>query len=85
MSTAIPKQQLLDEEQPQSGAAVSLAHIVCVVLLPLLLALPLISLPEVSSSTDAREIHVSQLMIEQDNWVLPLRNGKVPSRSCKRR
>ena len=45
-----------------------------------LVFLPLLSVAVIGSSTEAREVHIAKLMFETGDWVLPLRNGLVPSK-----
>lgn len=46
----------------------------------LIVVLPLAVLPPIGSSSEAREVQVAWTILAEDNWVLPLRNGLVPSK-----
>lgn len=39
-----------------------------------------LSLPEISGSSEAREAHIASTILRSDEWVLPKRNGIVPSK-----
>ena len=42
--------------------------------------LPCIALPSIGGSSEAREAHVAELIRVTGEWILPLRNGVVPSK-----
>jgi 4-amino-4-deoxy-L-arabinose transferase-like glycosyltransferase len=46
----------------------------------LIVVLPLAVLPPIGSSSEAREVQVAWTILAEDQWVLPLRNGLVPSK-----
>ncbi len=54
--------------------------ICCFILFSFLTGLVSVYLPEIGGSSEAREAHVIQLMTDQNDYVLPLRNGIVPSK-----
>src|SRR5262249_1186610 len=41
---------------------------------------PLISLPQIGGSSEAREAHVVKIIATTGNWLLPIRNGLIPSK-----
>ncbi len=50
------------------------------ILLYLVLQALFVGLPAISSSSEARELQVVDVIIRDDSWVLPLRNGIIPSK-----
>jgi 4-amino-4-deoxy-L-arabinose transferase-like glycosyltransferase len=49
-------------------------------LLYFLLLIPLIGNFPIGSSTEAREVHVASIMLEKGDWILPMRDGILPSK-----
>lgn len=45
-----------------------------------LLLFPLIGIFSIGSSSEAREVHIAKLMFETGDWILPLRDGLLPSK-----
>lgn len=46
----------------------------------LLILLPLIGLAPIGGSSEAREAHISNLVLQHGEWLLPLRDGLLPSK-----
>ncbi|MBX7145133.1 MAG: hypothetical protein K1X79_11830 [Oligoflexia bacterium] len=57
-----------------------LIYPVSLVALVLCLLLPLVSLGPIGGSSEAREAHIAQIIADTGDWVLPLRNGILPSK-----
>jgi 4-amino-4-deoxy-L-arabinose transferase-like glycosyltransferase len=53
---------------------------ILVALLYLMLCTPLLRLAAVGGSSEAREVHVIRTIVTTDEWILPTRNGLVPSK-----
>lgn len=47
---------------------------------PLLVAASLLTIGPIGGSSEAREAHVAALVFERGDWILPLRNGLIPSK-----
>ncbi|MDC0357358.1 hypothetical protein OAO01_00950 [Oligoflexia bacterium] len=47
---------------------------------PLLIIASLLHMYDIGSSSEAREVHVSRIIYETSEWVMPLRNGVIPSK-----
>jgi 4-amino-4-deoxy-L-arabinose transferase-like glycosyltransferase len=57
--------------------------IICAVILVLLhlaIVFPLINIPDIGGSSEAREAHVIKAIVSTNDWVLPARNGLIPSK-----
>ena len=66
--------QVKDNKRQGRGLALLLAFMFFISFFPLISSAP------VGSSTEAREIHVARIVFEQNEWILPNRNGLLPSK-----
>lgn len=49
-------------------------------LVALCIFVPLTALGPIGGSSEAREAHIAQIILDQGEWILPLRNGILPSK-----
>lgn len=66
-------------KMPEKKGSDLMLALVCAVTYAAIL-FPLVSLPQVGGSSEAREVHIARIIHEEGNWLLPLRDGLLPSK-----